>query len=511
MTYRRRVSRRFLFPGVTLASNRESAAMPQSPVQYATAKGLREQRHKLVQQARKDILEKAEAEGRDFTAEENAAWQKIMGGTAPDGTKVQGEVDVLAERIARLERVDALDQEFSSPANPGNARVGRGDYNGQTLLNGSRLLPTEGATPAHTEEIRAMALQAWCRAQFGEDLSEDHEEACRAVGLNPNRPKLHIQLYRTEDCQRLQRRFRGVHHTGAVDHCQDFRANMSGVTGSTGAYLIPPESLIRQLEVNMLAFGGMRQVSEILRTASGERMSWPTASDTSNTGEQLGEGASVGSSVDPTIGKVFWDAYKFSSKLIRVPYELLEDSAFNLVVVLGNMLGERIGRITNTKYTTGSGSGTARGIVPAAGTVTPGSATALTFDDIIKLEHAVDPAYRVGASFMCHDAIIEYLRKLKDGQGRYLWQENQQVGAADRFHGLPFTINQDMDSTIASGKKTLLFGQLSKYKIRSVNGIRMYRLQERFRDNDEDGFIAFVREDGNLLDAGTDPVKVLAH
>lgn len=485
--------------------------MPQSPVQYASAKGLREQRHKLVQESRKNILEKAEAEGRDFTAEETAAWQKIMGGTAPDGTKVKGEVDVLAERIARLEQVDALDREFSSPANPGNARVGHGDHNGQTLLNGNRLLNGEAATPAHLEEMRAMALQAWCRAQFGEDLSEEHLAACEAVGLKPNRPKLHIQLYRTQDCQRLQRHYRGVHYTRAVDHCQEFKANMSSVTGSTGAYLIPPESLIRQLEINMLAFGGMRQVAEIMRTASGERMSWPTADDTGNKGEQLGEGASVGSLVDPTIGKVFWDAYKFSSKLIRVPYELLEDSAFNLVVVLGDMLGERIGRITNTKYTTGSGSGTARGIVPAATTVAAASASAISFDDIIKLEHAVDPAYRVGAGFMCHDAQIEYIRKLKDGQGRYLWQDNQQVGAPDRIHGALFTINQDMDSTIAAAKKTLLYGQLSKYKIRSVNGIRMYRLQERFRDNDEDGFIAFVREDGNLLTAGTAPVKVLLH
>jgi HK97 family phage major capsid protein len=106
---------------------------------------------------------------------------------------------------------------------------------------------------------------------------------------------------------------------------------------------------------------------------------------------------------------------------------------------------------------------------------------------------------------------VEYLRKLKDGNGRYLWQDNQQDGEPSRLHGRPITINQDMDSTIAAAKKTLLYGQLSKYKIRSVGGVRLYRLQERFRDNDEDGFIAFIREDGNLLDAGTKPVKVLLH
>jgi hypothetical protein len=68
-----------------------------------------------------------------------------------------------------------------------------------------------------------------------------------------------------------------------------------------------------------------------------------------------------------------------------------------------------------------------------------------------------------------------------------------------------------MDSTVASGKKSLLFGQLSRYKIRSVGEMRMYRLEERYRDTDQDGFVAFIREDGNLLTAGTAPVKYLLY
>ena len=112
---------------------------------------------------------------------------------------------------------------------------------------------------------------------------------------------------------------------------------------------------------------------------------------------------------------------------------------------------------------------------------------------------------------MLHDSILLILRRLKDGQGAYMWQPGLQQGVPDKLLGYSVNINQDMDSTVASGKNTILFGQINKYKIRQVNEVRMYRLQERYRDTDQDGFIAFIRQDGNLLNAGTAPVKYLSH
>ena len=111
---------------------------------------------------------------------------------------------------------------------------------------------------------------------------------------------------------------------------------------------------------------------------------------------------------------------------------------------------------------------------------------------------------------MCNDSIVKYLRKLKDANdGQYLWQSGMQAGVPDSLYGSTLVVNQDMSSTITAEDKTLLYGQLSKYKIRRVNGFRMYRLTERYRDTDQDGFMMLLREDGNLLDAGTAPVKFL--
>jgi HK97 family phage major capsid protein len=73
----------------------------------------------------------------------------------------------------------------------------------------------------------------------------------------------------------------------------------------------------------------------------------------------------------------------------------------------------------------------------------------------------------------------------------------------------PYTINQDMQATIATGTTTIVFGQMSQYKVRQVNSIRLYRLVERYRENDQDAFLAFIEADGNLLDAGDHPVKCM--
>jgi HK97 family phage major capsid protein len=263
----------------------------------------------------------------------------------------------------------------------------------------------------------------------------------------------------------------------------------------------------------MLAYSGIMQVADIIRTSSGEPLVWPTVDDTDNTGELIQEAASIGSSVDPSFGSMTWFAHKFSSKAIKVPYELLEDSAFDLPGILAGMLGERLGRVQNTKYTTGTGAGIEpRGIVTGAvAGVTAASATAIAFDEVIDLEHSLDPSRRrlPGVGYMFHDNILKALRKLKDGEGRYLWQAGANTGSPDTLNTYPYTINQDMASSIATTAVTMLFGQLSQYKVRQVNDVRFYRLTERYRDNDQDGFIAFIRGDGNILNAGDDPIRKL--
>lgn len=351
-----------------------------------------------------------------------------------------------------------------------------------------------------TEETRALALAGWLR---GEDRSDEEAEAMTACKISGARG-LHFGGFQSQDFKAFRDAYDGRGYRHAASEIE--KRTLSGGGLATGGALVP-DTLIRTLEMNMLAFGGIRQVANIITTSDGGELRAPYVDDTSNTGRMLGESTAV-TATDPTFGQVVWNAYKFSSDEVKVPYELLQDSAFDLAGDLGMILGERLGRITASKYATGTGASQPKGIVTASslGKTTAG-ATAITMDEIQDLIASIDPAYRSGSGFLMSDGVWSYVRKIKDGASRYYVQDDVTGMAVPRLFGYPVYLCQEMQATVATGTKTMLFGRLEKYRIRRVGGIRLYRLTERHRENDQDAFLAFVREDGNLMNTGTAPVK----
>jgi HK97 family phage major capsid protein len=202
-----------------------------------------------------------------------------------------------------------------------------------------------------------------------------------------------------------------------------------------------------------------------------------------------------------------------------IPNQLLQDSMFDLIPILADMLGERIGRIKNTKYTLGVGGFEPKGIVPAS-TVGPttASAMAITFDEIIDLEHSIDISRRTpDCAYMMHDNIKLAVRKLKDTNSAYIWQPGAPVvyqtgtnmGDPDKLNRYRYWINNDMQSTIAASTKTMLFGQLTQFKIREVGSAVVVVGRELYALSNQTFIVVFERGDSNLLDAGDHPVKHL--
>lgn len=285
--------------------------------------------------------------------------------------------------------------------------------------------------------------------------------------------------------------------------------NALGTGPDTAGGFLVPEGFYQQIISAELAFGGMMEVATMIDTATGNAIPIPTDNDTSNKGAILNENT-VASEQDITFGAVTLSAYTYSSKMIRVPNQLLQDSAFNLDSWLTTKLAERIARVLNDHMTTGTGANQPMGAVTAATLgVTAASASDITFDELaFDLPHSVDPAYRMNARFMFADSTLKVLKKKKDGEGQYLWSSGVAMREPDRLAGYPYTINQSMDA-IGSGKKPVLFGDFSKYMIRRVAGVQVLRLSERFADYNQVAFLAFQRWDGNLVDAGTHPLKYL--
>ena len=275
-------------------------------------------------------------------------------------------------------------------------------------------------------------------------------------------------------------------------------------TDTAGGYTIP-EDFSNELEVRLKFYGGMMEASRIYRTTNGAPLPWPTVDDTSVTGAILNEDSPSISVSDMTFGQKLLNAYTYHSNIVKVSIPLAEDSAFDLESFLMEQFSNRIGRILNTHFTTGTGSDQPNGfetaVNAASGWVDAAGSASITRGDLVDLVHGVDRAYRPGSRFMMNDNTLAAIKKLSFGSSddRPLYLVgNPQNGTPDRLEGYAFTINNDMDD-IGTGDTPVAFGDFSKYVIRMTNDMTFLRLDERYADALQIGFIAYLRADGELI------------
>jgi len=296
---------------------------------------------------------------------------------------------------------------------------------------------------------------------------------------------------------------------------QVVRNTMSTTTDSEGGYTVATEVANSVLDA-LKAYGGMRAVAEVIRTSQGNPMQFPTSDGTTETGEIVAENGTA-SDDDMDFGTKALPVYKYSSKVVTVPIELLQDSNVDIEAFVRARLVTRLGRITNTHFTTGTGSSQPNGIVTAATTgVTAANSTsqvsAIVYDSLVDLVHSVDPAYRgPNCVWMMNDASVKVLRKIKDSQSRPLFvpgfedslpTDGPAGGSPGSVLGYRIQINQDMAS-MAANAKSIAFGDFSYYKIRDVMAVEIQRYTDSaYAKKGQVGFLAWMRSGGNLIDVG---------
>jgi HK97 family phage major capsid protein len=326
-------------------------------------------------------------------------------------------------------------------------------------------------------------------------------------------PHARVQDLSPEDRQILSKKF------------ERFENTMSTTTGSQGGYVVPT-GFSDMLEEAKNWFGGIEGIVDIFRTETGNPFPWPTLNDTANEGEIIGQNTQV-NQADLAFGQQTFNAYIGSSKLVLIPLALIQDSYFDLDALVARLLGTRLGRLYNNKCTIGTGTNEPTGIVTAAvaagnTVVFPNGQTAsVTYNNLVDIEHAVDPDYRSNPStrWMFSDAVLKILKKLVDGANRPLWQPGLSasfrdgaavdlIAAKPMILDHPYVINSKM-ATPAADANSILFGDMSCFKVREVaGGTTLLRLTERYADYLQVGFLAFQRFDSQLIDAGTHPIAV---
>ena len=190
---------------------------------------------------------------------------------------------------------------------------------------------------------------------------------------------------------------------------QRFHAAMGTDTGPGGGFTVPDDFYLQLISAEK-AYGGMLQAAKIIDTESGQPLAIPTDNDTGNTGAILHENTQVAE--EPLVfGSVALGAFTYTSNLVRVSQEVIQDSAFDLSGHLANVFGTRIGRITNLHFTAGDGVSKPIGtLTDATLGVTAASATSFTADELIDLEHSVDRAYRRNARWMMSNDALRVVK-----------------------------------------------------------------------------------------------------
>lgn len=316
---------------------------------------------------------------------------------------------------------------------------------------------------------------------------------------------------KSEDARIYAKWLRGGDQALNNEDWAHIRNTMSTTTSSEGGYTVQTEVANSVLDA-LKAYGGMRSVAEVISTAMGNTMQFPTSDGTAETGELIAQNTTA-TALDLSFGTKALDVYKFSSKVVAVPFELLQDSNVDVEAFVRQRLVTRLGRVTNTYFTTGTGSSQPNGIITAATTGYTASnstsqVTTITYASLIELIHSVDPAYRAlgNTGFMMNDATVKKLRQIVDGQSRPIFVPGYETGvpggAPDRLLGEPIHINQDV-AVMAASAKSIVYGDMSFYKIRDVMAIEMFRFTDSaYTKLGQVGFLAWMRSGGNLIDVG---------
>jgi len=268
-------------------------------------------------------------------------------------------------------------------------------------------------------------------------------------------------------------------------------------TDTEGGYLVPDEferTLIESLDEENI----FRKLANVISTSSGDRKIPVVASK--GTASWIDEEGAITES-DDSFGQVSIGAYKLGT-MIKVSEELLNDNVFNLESYIAKEFARRIGNKEEDAFFTGDGVGKPTGILAATGGaqvgVTAGSATAINVDEILDLFYSLKSPYRNKAVFVMNDTTIKAIRKLKDGQGQYIWQPSLQAGTPDTILNRPVYTSAYVP-TIAASAKSIIFGDFGYYWVADRQGRVFKRLNELYAATGQVGFVATQRVDGKLI------------
>lgn len=356
----------------------------------------------------------------------------------------------------------------------------------------------------YTAEMQSLRSQSDRLVQFEAD-AKDADEALRSIGHRGrgtgggvDRPDIAAQFRALANGEGRSFELRTTREEARI--WTEHRALSKG-TATAGGNSVQT-SFVNQLVEHLIETATLVNAgATVFQTDSGENLELPIT--TAHGTAALVAEAGVIPQSDPTFGKRTLGAYKYGD-LIIVANELLTDTSVDLEGYLARQAGRAVGNALGAHLITGTGTAQPSGIFTTSTlgvTSATGVAGAPTFDNLIDLQYSVIAPYRKSpeAGWLVKDSTVGLLRKLKDSQGRYLWEPSVVPGTPDRMLGFPVYTDPNVAAT-GVNNKSVIFGDLSAYVVRIVNGIRFERSEDFKFDTDQTAFRCLIRADGVLAD-----------
>lgn len=281
-------------------------------------------------------------------------------------------------------------------------------------------------------------------------------------------------------------------------------------SGPAGGYLVP-EGFRTKIVERMKAVGGLAEAAEVITTETGNTLPWPVIDDTANTGEVVDENTGGTSGADlvfsvEDLGAWTYQAGGPSGDPVKLPWELMQDSAFDIEALLSRLLGIRLGRAFAPHLISGTGvkqpKGIFHGVTGLEAAVTGGP----SYVDLINLKTAVDKLYWPGSRWLLSQLGLGRVWKILDSHGDPIWRPSVQSGALEdgTLLGHPITIDNgvgDFVGTNGADDNWIAFGDLrAGYVVRKVRDIAVVVNPWSSASKRQNEYTAWMRADGRPQD-----------
>ncbi len=286
----------------------------------------------------------------------------------------------------------------------------------------------------------------------------------------------------------------------------EVRATLQQDADTKGGYLVP-ELFAAELITDLDNLLFMRQLCTKLTLRNGQSIGKPSLDTDTDDPTWTAELATGSEDSGMAFGKREMKSYPLA-KRIKVSRTLLRNSPISIEQLIRQRFAFKFGAVQENAYLNGTGANQPLGVFTASDNgisttrdvSTGNTTTEIRMDALKRAIYTIKGQYRRNLSWLFHRTGVLQVSLLKDGNGRYLWQDSTQVGQPDRLLNYPVYESEYAPSTFAASQYVGILGNFQYYWILDALDMEIQTLVELYAATNEIGYIARFEGDGAPID-----------